>query len=225
MDLSYQRKRLADVVRSVRLSKELAKQDRWPRERLEAHQRGLIDDLVRHAVAHSPFHRRRFAGLLGDGPVELSTLPTLDKATMMEHFDELVTDRRLSRDRLLEHLDGLDHDALYLGQYRAMTTSGSSGSKALFVYDRQRVGGNRGPVLPSCRHGRPPAAPAACSAGHARGGAPTHMSRRGAATLRVGVHRVLALPVTAPLPRIVEKLNAFQPQFLTSYPSTVVLPP
>ena len=93
MDLSYQRKRLADVVRSVRLSKELAKQERWPRERLEAHQRGLIDDLVRHAVAHSPFYRRRFAGLLGDGPVELSTVPTLDKATMMEHFDELVTDR------------------------------------------------------------------------------------------------------------------------------------
>jgi phenylacetate-CoA ligase len=223
MDLAYQRKRLADVVRGVRWSKELAEQERWPRERLEEHKRRLADDLVRHAVAHSPFYRERLAGLVGEGPVDLSALPTLDKATMMEHFDELVTDRRLRRDRLLAHLEGLDHDALYLGEYRPMTTSGSSGSKGLFVYDRV---GWSGIAAQFFRHGAfaglRPRVPRVRLA-MLGGGSPTHMSARGAATLNVGVHRMLALPVTAPLPRIVEALNDFQPQFLTSYPSMAVL--
>jgi hypothetical protein len=74
MDLAYQRKRLVDVARSVRLSKALAEQERWPRERLERHQRERIDALVRHAASESPFYKERFAGLLGAGPVELSEL-------------------------------------------------------------------------------------------------------------------------------------------------------
>ena len=55
---------------------------------------------------------------------------------MMEHFDELVTDPRLRRDELLAHVEALTGDALHLGRYRVMTTSGSSGRKGLFVYDR-----------------------------------------------------------------------------------------
>ena len=86
MDLAYQRKRLADVARGIKLSKALAEQERWPRERLEEHKRRLTDALVRHAVDRSPYYRERLAGLVGDGPVELSSLPTLDKATMMEHL-------------------------------------------------------------------------------------------------------------------------------------------
>lgn len=47
-----------------------------------------------------------------------------------------MTDRRLRRDELLIHVETLTGDSLYLGRYRAMTTSGSSGRKGLFVYDR-----------------------------------------------------------------------------------------
>jgi phenylacetate-coenzyme A ligase PaaK-like adenylate-forming protein len=53
------------------------------------------------------------------------------------------------------------------------------------------------------------------------GASPTHMSRRGAAMLDVGVHRVLALAVTRPLPQIVAKLNEFQPGHLSGYPSII----
>ena len=34
--------------------------------------------------------------MVSDAPVELSRLPVLDKTQMMEHYDELVTDRRLT---------------------------------------------------------------------------------------------------------------------------------
>ncbi|HEX2104293.1 MAG TPA: hypothetical protein VHF51_11630 [Solirubrobacteraceae bacterium] len=43
------------------------------------------------------------------------------------------------------------------------------------------------------------------------GGAPTHMSRRGAATMAVGLRRVCALAVTMPLDTIVAELNGSSP--------------
>jgi phenylacetate-coenzyme A ligase PaaK-like adenylate-forming protein len=55
------------------------------------------------------------------------------------------------------------------------------------------------------------------------GGSPTHMSRRGAQTMDVGVHRLLALSVTQPLDELVSRLNAFKPHFVNVYPSTAGL--
>jgi phenylacetate-coenzyme A ligase PaaK-like adenylate-forming protein len=55
------------------------------------------------------------------------------------------------------------------------------------------------------------------------GGAPTHMTRRVAASIAVGLHRVLSLPATMPLDRIVAELNTFRPNFLNAYPSLAVL--
>jgi phenylacetate-coenzyme A ligase PaaK-like adenylate-forming protein len=49
------------------------------------------------------------------------------------------------------------------------------------------------------------------------------MSRRLADTVAFGVHRVLSLPVTLPLPRMVAALNDYQPDFLNCYPSIGVL--
>jgi phenylacetate-CoA ligase len=223
MDLPYDLKRLIDVARALRLAKAAGERERWPRERLARYQQEAVDATVRHAMAGSPFYRERFAGMVGAEPVALSALPALDKATMMERFDDVVCDRRLRRDALLEHLDGLDHDALYLGEHRVMTTSGSSGRKGLFVYDRRgwaavvsqffrfnAIAGVR-PRIPRLR---------IAAIG---GGAPTHMSRRGAATVDVGLHRVCALAVTMPLERIVAALNDFQPDYLNVYPSLAAL--
>src|SRR5919198_60992 len=133
MDLTYERRRTVDAVRGLRLYRAQVRRDHWSPERLRAHQQQRLDALARHAVAHSPFWRER----LGSGPVDLAAVPALDKTTLMKNFDDIVCDRRLRRDELLEHLDGLDHDALHLGRYRVMTTSGSSGHKALYVYDRR----------------------------------------------------------------------------------------
>ena len=119
----------------------------------------------------------------------------------MERFDDLVTDRRLRRDELLEHLGQVHEDTLYLGEYRVMTSSGSSGRKAVFVYDRAAW---RGVLTMFLRRsdwvGLRPRLPRLRLA-MIGGGAPTHMSRRGAQCLDVGVHRLLSLAVTQPLER------------------------
>ena len=75
--------------------------------------------------------RRSGVTRLPRGRVELSALPILTKAEMMESFDDLVTDPRLRIRELLGHLEAVRDDALYLGRYRVMTTSGSSGRKGV----------------------------------------------------------------------------------------------
>ena len=222
MTVTYQRKRLADFAAAARLSSELAERERWPRERLARFQQQRLDELVRHAITHSLFYRERIDR--PTGPVELGRLPTLEKATMMEHFDELVTDPRLRRDELLAHVETLTGDALHLGRYRVMTTSGSSGRKGLFVYDRPAW---RALIAQFLRYnamvGVRPRLPRRLRVAALGAASPSHMSRRVTQTVDVGLHRVLSLPVTLPLTRLVEQLNGFQPQFMNAYPSVAVL--
>lgn len=222
MSLTYQRKRLADFGRGARLSREFSARERWPHERLARLQQERLDEIVRHAAALSPLHRDRIGPL--SGPVELTRLPTLDKATMMDRFDELVTDPRLHRDELLAHVEGLTDDALYLGRYRAMTTSGSSGRKGLFVYDRREWTALIAQFLRySAISGVRPRMPRRLRVAALIAASPSHMSRRIARSVGIGVHRVLALPVTLPLSTLVDELNHYQPQFLHAYPSLAVL--
>jgi phenylacetate-coenzyme A ligase PaaK-like adenylate-forming protein len=121
------------MARALRASKgELAERERWPRERLERFQADRLHQLAGYTRERSPFWR----GRLPRGRLSLTELPVLTKGELMEHFDELVTDRRLRRDELLDHLARIEGDMLYLGEFRVMTSSGSSGRKAVYVYDR-----------------------------------------------------------------------------------------
>ena len=140
---------------------------------------------------------------------------------MMDRFDELVTDPRLRRDELLAHVEGLTGDALHLGRYRAMTTSGSSGRKGLFVYDRPAWAALIAQFLRyNAMVGVRPRLPRRLRVAALGGASGSHMSRRVARTVELGLHRVLSLPVTLPLTQLVEELNRFQPQFMNAYPSS-----
>jgi phenylacetate-CoA ligase len=214
-------RRLTVVAQALRHARALAERERWPVERREALQRERLTELVGYARRHSPYYREALAGY--DPAVGVASLPELTKAAMMERFDDVVCDRRLRRDALLEHVEQLSGDELYLDSYRAMTTSGSSGRKGLFVYDEAgwtAIGGQflyfsaiiaTRPRVPRLRLAM------------IGGGSAAHMTRRGAQTLDVGLHRILSLPVTAPLAELVEALNRFRPDVLNAYPSMAVL--
>jgi phenylacetate-CoA ligase len=217
--MGYRIKRLQDFARGVRESKALLERERWPRERIEHFQRERLDELARYAAKRAAFWRER----VPRGPVELSDLPPMSKTDLMESFDEIVTDPRLRLDDLLEHLDRIEGDELYLGEYRAMTSSGSSGRKAVFVYDRA---GWRGVLSMFLRRsnwmGAAPRLPRLRLA-LIGGSSSTHMSRRGAQSLDVGIHRMLSLSVTDPVPELVTRLNDFQPTHMNAYPSVLAL--
>ncbi len=224
MAATDQIKRLADMAAAMRLGRELIGHDRWTVEQLEAFQRRRLRELVRHATADSPFYRERYAGLDPGDPVELRRLPAVDKATVMERFDDLVCDRRLTLAAVEAHLDGLTRDELLDGRYRAMATGGSTGRKGVFVADRaewrQYLAGffrwnhdvGLVPRLPRRRR--------IASIAAAR---PLHMTFRMAASIDVGLYRVLRLEAATPLAEMVEALNRYQPEFLYAYGSVLGL--
>ncbi len=51
----------------------------------------------------------------------------MTKDDLMEHFDEVVTDRRLTRDVVEAHLAALSTDAYLLDEYHVCASGGSSG--------------------------------------------------------------------------------------------------
>ena len=70
----------------------------WPLERLHRLRDERLRALVRTAKARSPWHAQRLAGVDVDAltGADLAAIPTMTKTDVMEHWDEIVTDRRLT---------------------------------------------------------------------------------------------------------------------------------
>jgi phenylacetate-CoA ligase len=199
----------------------------WSREQILAHQRARLRELLAHVVEHSPFHARRLARIDVDAvdPADLSQLPVMTKAEMMNGLDDVFADRRLSHRLVEEALAATGSEPVpLLGEYVAFTSGGSSGQRGVYVLDRpgllQLLGSiTRGLVTRIQALGGPPpgglpvAMVAARSAVHATGGAPA-ITAGGMLPFRF-----LPVPVTLPLSEIVDRLNAMRPPVLFGYPS------
>jgi phenylacetate-CoA ligase len=222
--------RVPEVVRALRVAKTLESHDAWSFEQLRAHQRQRLLAIVRHAAASSSYYRERFAGIELSDDLDLRALPRLDKPTMLENFDELVTDRRLTLAGVERHLKELEgssprREPMLFGEYRAMASGGTSGRRGVFVYGRDDwteflAGGplragkaylDIGPRLPRRRF-------VTIAADH-----PLHGTGRMNYSLDIGAHRLLRLDARMPPGELTEALNSFQPESLTTYPSTAAL--
>lgn len=213
---------------ALREARRLEGHETWDRARVRVHQRRLLVGLARHARRHSPHYREALAGIALDDDLDPSALPVLDKATMLERFDAIVTDRRLTLAAVEANLRALQAgggEELLLGAYRAMASGGTSGRRGVFVYGPQdwtRVlggllrftGGYMG-ATPRLPRRRRLAAVVADS--------PVHMTARMARSLDVGIHRMLRLDARAPIGGLVAALNRFRPEGLTGYSSVVAL--
>src|SRR5215212_2881016 len=112
---------------------QMRQHEHWNHEQLQAHQENTLRDLRAYAYAHSPFYQRFHQGLT-DRP--LQDLPVLTKQMMMEHFDELVTDRAIRLHDVQAQVQGVQGDARYLDHYWVNATSGSSGSPGIFLFNQ-----------------------------------------------------------------------------------------
>ena len=195
----------------------------WPADRLRREREERLRELVEVARARSPWHRRRLAAVDPERlrEADLQDIPPMTKADLMESWDEIVTDPRLSLDLVNAHLERLETDAYLLGQYHAVASGGTSGRRGVFVYDWQ---GWLGVYLNVARlsqqqpraEGKPPVL-ALLAAEKA-----THISSAYIQTFMDGPssHRI---PVTRPIEQIVDELNRLQPSFLAGYPSALFL--
>jgi phenylacetate-CoA ligase len=202
----------------------------WDAGRLAAHQRERLRALLTHAAKGSPFHAR---GLAGIDPArfelaDLARLPVMSKQQMMDGFDEVATDRRLTRARVEQHLAASEErPSLLLGDYVCLASGGSSGQRGIFVQGIEEYADFVASFL------RPVAAALSVGGGPPPGGipvaivgaaSPVHASGFGAAAGAGGYPvRTIAAPATLPLADLVQRLNQARPLVLQAHTTKLVL--
>lgn len=80
------------IIELLAKRRQLRAREHWSRERLESYQNEAVRALRQYAYARSPFYQRLHNGVFG---APLLKLPVLSKEMLMDHFDELVTDRAI----------------------------------------------------------------------------------------------------------------------------------
>jgi phenylacetate-coenzyme A ligase PaaK-like adenylate-forming protein len=213
-----------EMLRAARLRRELLARERLPRVELDVWRRARLGDAVRHAAAHSPFWRARLAGLDLAGEIDLASLPVLDRATLMDEWDRIVTDPRLRLREAEAHLEAIAGDGLLLGEYRAMASGGTTGRRGVFVYGRAEWTWHLANFLRvQATMGIGPRFPRRLRIASVGATSPLHMTSRYGMSLEVGLHRVLRLDAREPVGELADALERFRPDALFGYPSALAL--
>jgi phenylacetate-CoA ligase len=205
------------------------------REELEAGKLLKFRRLVRHAATHSPW----YADVIRDRRIEIdrcvpTDFPPLTKAELRTDFDRIVTDRRVTKAAVADFLSrSHDPNDLFLGEYRVIHTSGSSGEVAYFVFSREdwargtagvlsetRERLRRTPPRPRRKGGRRRLAFYGAIGGHFGGVTMVSAARQGLARLFVNVG---LFEVNDPLPDTIAALNHFQPDVLSGYTGALMI--
>jgi phenylacetate-CoA ligase len=199
----------------------------WDRPRILAEQRDRCRTLLAVAKERSPFHAGRLAGLDPDTFEldDLACLPVMTKAEMMDAFDDVVTDRRLTLAAVEQAIAATATEPVPIaGDYVVLTTGGSTGRRGCFAFDPAAFATfgatlMRGAMArAAAATGGPPtgvriAMVAAASPIHATGAAPC--------VLAGSPMEFVPVPVTLPLDEIVDQLNDIDAPLLYGYPSVL----
>jgi phenylacetate-CoA ligase len=199
----------------------------WDAPQLAEHQRDRLRALLAAAIERSAFHARRLAGI---DPAcfelnQLRELPVMSKPEMMESFDELLTDRRLTRGRVEQQLVASAREPiLAYDQYVCLASGGSSGLRGVFVQTVEEYAEFAASILRRAMArvfaaGGPP--PDGLPVGIVAAASPVHSSGFAAAVATGYPVRMISVPATLPLDQIVQRLNDAQPPVLLAHASTL----
>jgi len=196
----------------------------WPAERIREERAARLRTLLGTAKERSSWHRER----LGDIDLAavdedvLPALPVMTKPDLMEHFDAIVTDPRVTLGQVNAHIQSLDSDAYFLGDLHAVASGGSSGVRAAFVWGwdawaevqlallRRQISDR----LADAELAASP--PVSMFVGADRA---THFTSALAQTFATDAIQVHRFPVTLPIEAIVAGLNEVRGDGLATYPS------
>lgn len=197
------------------------------RAELEGMQQERFHALVAHANSKSSYYadiiRTRGIGLDTCVP---SDFPVLTKSLLMANFDGIVTDRRLSRSVIADFLTrSSDPAERLLGEFTVLHTSGTSGEVGYFLTTdadtprmnframRRRPGAGKLPRRQK-RLRRFRVAFYGATGGHYAGVTGMQAAKRGIRRLFL---KTESFEVNTPLPAVVTRLNAFEPDVLLGY--------
>jgi phenylacetate-coenzyme A ligase PaaK-like adenylate-forming protein len=190
---------------------------RLTREALQAAQLKKFRRLVSFAQEKSPYYQRLIEKHGIDPETCVPTdFPVLTKREVIENFDEIVTDRRITRRRIAEFLaDSTDPQDLFEGRFHVLHTSGTSGTVGYFVFSHEAwIKGASHVVRVAPLRWRRRTAYVAATRGHFAGSSLMLTGNHGTNHLFFNVR---TFDVGQPLPQLVAGLNAFQPHALSGY--------
>jgi phenylacetate-CoA ligase len=184
--------------------------------------------LLEHARDRSRFYGPRLAGLPVDLAQAWPRIPIVEKPELMLRFDDWVTDRRITFSAVEQWVSDASRIGQdFLGRYAVWSTSGTSGVPGLFVHDGHALA-----IYETLLHSRSDRR--ARAGGAWAWGAPP----RSALVIAMDAHYAgisfwarqrrlfpalasssRAFNVTWPGERLCAELQAWQPSFLSSYPS------
>ena len=202
--------------------------DRLPREKLAAVQRKRLLSLVKAARERSPFYQRLYADIGDD--FSLTDLPPVSKPELMAHFDEVLTDRSMT----MERIDSFTRDIDNIGRmiddkYLIFKTSGSTGNPAVVLYDKQNIDvssavaafrtfARKEDLHKFTGHGKKTAGVFADYGFYLACGMSRYLQ------LKMPRQKTkITVDVNASETDIIKKLNDFQPAMLSGYPSNLAL--
>jgi phenylacetate-CoA ligase len=212
-----------------RLPAHIARLD-WRPDQLAEFQRSSLRALLRHAAGHSPFHAARLAGAgLTRADIDnfevsdLARLPVMTKTQMMADFDDVATDRRLTRTLAERHItDSATEPPLILGGYIVLASGGSSGLRGTYLQTPEEYlefGATcfRRAMAAFIAFGGQPAD--GLVVGMVGAASPVHSTGFAASVATGPPVRFISAPATLPTATIVDRLNAAQPPALLGYAS------
>lgn len=222
--MQHRVRQLRDIVRAMRIQLRHRHLEFGDQAALDAHRDGQLRRVLRHAKAHSPFLAGLYRDINADGPFRLQELPVVDKRMMMDHFDEWVTDPRLKLAGIERQIADDPDDQYYLGEYRIVATSGSSGLRGIFVYGRREWSVVIAAALRWAEmFGTSPVELGYKRLASVKADKPTHATSRLGQSMDLGIRNLLMLDATEPLEVLVRRLNEFRPELLMGYASLITL--
>jgi phenylacetate-coenzyme A ligase PaaK-like adenylate-forming protein len=211
---------LGEFIGRIAQAREIRRALKLSRADFEAWKLEKFRRLARHARERSPYYRR----IIEERKIDVDRctpgdFPLLTKSLLMQNFDEISTAPGVTKQAIAEFLTrSHDPSELFLGKYRVIHTSGSSGEVGYFVYslkDWIRGSYGRRPQMPQRkRKGKFRLAYYAAIDGHYAGVTMIRSIESGLARFFVDVG---CFEVNSPLPEVIAGLNAYQPDLLAGY--------
>lgn len=107
------------------------------KERKELQQQRL-QELVSYAKTNSPYYAELYKDV--GGKFALTDLPVTNKLEMMEHFEQWMTDRSITKEKVDDFMADISNVGRKLdGKYLVYTTSGSTGNPCIVLYDETTI--------------------------------------------------------------------------------------
>lgn len=208
---------LPAIAALLRERARLRNRDSWSRDEILAHQARRLGELRAYAMAHSPFYRELHRGL-DEAP--LSALPVVTKATLMERFDDLVTDRDVRLAEVERYVPTASATDRFRDRYRVAATGGTTGRRGVFLADPREWT----QILASYARAYAWAGVAAGLTSRIRMAVvssrdPSHQSSIVGATVQSRFIPTLRLDASQPIDEVVATLNEFRPDSLVGYAS------